>query len=359
MSVFKSQQGVTLIDMSIIILVLGLLSTTLIQEYVKYYKEKSYRETDAKLQIILRDAIENYYIENGHYPCPANPSLTQGDEYYGKEIINCAVTAPSAHSFVKGDIPFVDLGISSKDALDGWSNKFVYVVSKNLTQPIIAEGTLNILGIDEMGTTIAWSNTAHVFIYSSGSNGVGGISSEGNLIESCPTGSNKTRESENCDDDNIFFHHSLATRSDWNDVNYYDDLSNYIDLEPSKIWQYSRDDKDDVISQGLNIGIANNNPEYSLDVIGNVKIENDSSGANGNAGTQQLCDSNGGNCFQPDIIAGSGINCGGQALNGIAYGSAKCASLQLSSTAPAIFCPANQFVTGFDSSGSAICMTLP
>lgn len=152
----SSEGGVTIIDVAIFMIVLGLIAAPLLREYGIYKAEKNQAQTGVSMAI-LKTAIDNYYFDNNQYPCPADPLLSYGDADYGFGERNTDGTCAAANlirvqntyadptyndrdgdgnndAILVGAIPFKDLRVHEDQSIDAWGAKFTFVMSENLTR---------------------------------------------------------------------------------------------------------------------------------------------------------------------------------------------------------------------------------
>jgi len=109
---FSTQQGFTLLEMAIVLVVLGLLLGGLLMPLSTQMEKQDRDETQKTLQEI-QEALIGYTMANGRLPCPD----TDGDG-----IIDMGTTC----SNTQGTIPWVDLGVGREDA---WGQPFTYRVT--------------------------------------------------------------------------------------------------------------------------------------------------------------------------------------------------------------------------------------
>ena len=108
----KAQQGFSLLEMAIVLVVLGLILGGILMPLSTQMEKQDRDETQRTLQDI-QDALIGYAMANGRLPCPD----TDGDG-----IIDMGGTC----SNVQGTIPWVDLGVGKEDA---WGRPFTYRVT--------------------------------------------------------------------------------------------------------------------------------------------------------------------------------------------------------------------------------------
>lgn len=123
----RNNKGFTLIELSIVLVVLGFLTATSInmtQGYINYQKHK---ETKEKIERTVY-AINEYVLKNKKLPCPADMKKNYEE---GKATENCSTK--EVDGILIGTIPTDTLNINNKDLADGWNDKLIYFVSKNYT----------------------------------------------------------------------------------------------------------------------------------------------------------------------------------------------------------------------------------
>lgn len=321
-----NQSGMTLIDMAVFLIVIGLLTVPLIKMYDAWKYAAAQSQTETNIGGINK-AIADYYFINGYYPCPAPLNAAPGTAGYGSSFCNTGTTVRT------GAVPFITLNIPTEMALDGWSNRIKYTVSSSLsgagTPASAFAGTpltdINILSfvpfavdpatgesIQCPGGELPVRPNAHFVLVSSGPKAIGGVSVSGSTVHNC-TANGVTVESENCDND-FNFRVSICARSSGNDNNYYDDIVSYNGETLQRMWVRSTADstpagKDptDIVSTIQQIGI--NTPDAfagssqeGVDVSGNI-----TTGTLTQPGalvSDTLCDEKAENCFTPRLIGG-------------------------------------------------------
>jgi len=118
----KREQGFTLVELSIVILIMGLILGGLAMPLSTQLENGRVRETQ-DLMSAMEDAIQGYAIVNGHLPCPATPSSN-----------GLAATAGGACVSQHGFVPSTTLGLAGPRntdnlLLDAWASPFRYSVS--------------------------------------------------------------------------------------------------------------------------------------------------------------------------------------------------------------------------------------
>ena len=269
---------------------------------------------------------------------------------------------PEDDTVLIGVVPFKALNLSTnlstQDFFDGYGNQFTYAVTETSTrraghvdggynrdtgtiEVILESGNIDIS--DEVAGLIA-------IVISHGPDGVGAYSTAG--IRSGCASVPAHLDLENCDDDSTFRDisdriNTLSRKKD--DPSYYDDTMAKNFETGSATWTRSTLDPTDIYNpSGFNIGIGTDIPRTNVDVDGIVKSDLD-------VRAVQYCNYApdpldptriiATNCFDPDIIAGSGIQCpANQAMVGIANNQANCEPVALTGVAPNQACPPGQFI---------------
>ena len=190
-----ADKGFTLIELSISLLIIGLLSSGLI---VGLAAQRSISDAQlAQKQLDeIREVLIGFALSNGRLPCPAKATLSSTDAQAGRE--DC--------SLQHGVVPWVSLSIQESDP---WSNRFTYYASDRFTGALPSGGsasfTLETVGnanlLDSNGKTLAADLPA--VIVSHGRNSAGAYNSSGMHI----SGAN-SEENENADADLTFIMHT-------------------------------------------------------------------------------------------------------------------------------------------------------
>lgn len=376
----QSEQGFTLIDVAILMLVIGLLTVPFIQAYNANIKQRSITTTNGSFAQI-RAAIESYYFENGYYPCPADPALGPNDNNFGAEnrtddgnpaTMDDCVTGAVANLPNPGDtvmwgaVPHVALGLTVDQTLDFHRNKVIYSVSEEKTKDttfntpsVISINVTNDNANCSLPANPVTTNGVHLVLTSSGDDGAGGYTLAGQPLAACSIAGTPTLDSENCDRDNVFVS-PICSRDTNAGATFYDDLIDTAtwNTTPSKIWDTANNPDELGSSVGF-VGIANRDPQYHVDVSGNIRTQDSATDPNkkGNAHAREFCAADGSACFDPDSIADydSKMNCDDneEGMTGIAKSEAGCIKVVPNATESE--CDDNEYAIGFTAGGTVIC----
>ncbi len=348
----------SLIDVAMVIMILGLLLTPMITIYNSWKIKRSMGETQ-KNQMAINKAIADYYFLNGNYPCPADLDLGSDAADYGRE--DCAGTI-GAGGISVGGVPFATLLIPTDIALDGFSNKFTYTVTTSLTVDTSYNpngGNIAIYNKDCLtGVLNSLPNqaNAHFVILSHGENGLGARTANGTPRQAC---SGASFEGENCNNDANFHDKTCAVSDVIGSADYYDDLIFYTWTPPTRIWAESPEPGGDILTSVNKVGINNLDPQFNLDVIGNIRATDTL--ANG------ICDlgdpanpATAADCFDPSLIGGNedDMDCtddgeGATVMSGIGGSKAKC---EVNHNLPTTDCSSvGGYIVGIGPGGTVLC----
>ncbi|NET71233.1 MAG: hypothetical protein F6K62_09995 [Sphaerospermopsis sp. SIO1G2] len=135
-----AKEGFSLIELSIIITVFALLLTSMLQVNNVAVEVEAITVTEGRLDKIER-ALMYYYASEGHLPCPASRSARPDNAAYGVST-DCNAAAPAGTVDVGGSsdeyrirmgaLPSRTIGLRDDEGVDGWSNKFSYVIIREL-----------------------------------------------------------------------------------------------------------------------------------------------------------------------------------------------------------------------------------
>lgn len=374
----RKEQGFTLVDVAIALMVIGLLVAPLAHTYNLHKKEIGRENTLLSIND-TRGAIDQFYFNNDRYPCPADPTLNTTNANYGLE--DCTGTNPNitvapvgAGNVFIGAVPFQTLNLNTEQTLDAWSNKVNYAVTQAMTVPQPwAPGTAGLITIQKLNTLVANNQcnvppvpatvtNVHFALYSAGSSRNGAFNAEGQQAVACPA-AGSTLDEENCNNDAVFTHPECIA-GEVAGANFYDDLflmdNDTITNTPTKMWDTGTDPEDVGFGTGSYLGLNNPDPQGELDVIGNIRAESDPTDPTklGQAQASDYCDPTGTDCFQATLITGNdpSMQCNNNnGMYGIGSSAAKCSDMLPSMTAQG--CPSGQYISEITAGGTIVCAT--
>lgn len=134
-------QGFTLIEISIVLVVIGLLLSGGLVALAPVLENAKRTETENTITKI-EDALTLYAIQYGCLPCPANGALAAGAAGVGQASnTNLTYTEECADQnggsgtctdFAGANVvPWVTLGLQEADVVDGWGNRINYDITAN------------------------------------------------------------------------------------------------------------------------------------------------------------------------------------------------------------------------------------
>lgn len=384
----RKNGGFSLIELAIITAIIGLLLSAGLQTYRTYMVVKVKNDTDVRRGLV-EEALARHLFNFGFLPCPSPPAQPPSNVNSGRA--NCATataigacstaaaslgiciadtTSPTSgrHSscnpgavtvkdrVIIGAVPYIDLGISVRDSLDGWGNRLTYAVSQYLTAAGTYSESCGAITVQTWNPLTSTASTSffngvassHLFVLlSHGASGAGAYSYYG-VLRPCTAG---TRDEENCDNDATFLLPGGSAAdtvfSTAPGATFYDDAFVSFDITRDKDkWTRSGGS---MVNKGLGrVGIGGPpNTSYFLDVQGNIKLEDFQ--------VNNIC-TNTGVCFPQSMIGGSGVTCNGGLATGIASGNILCVPAQINTAGltPAN-CPSGQLLKGFTALGGIIC----
>jgi len=137
----KSTRGFTLVEMAIVLAIVALLLGGLLPTLSSQFEQQRRNET-RKYMDEVRDALLGYAIANKHLPCPDSNND-------GSAEATCATAASQI-----GTLPYIDLGVTNKDA---YGNALVYAVTKEFADST-THFTLGTPGTLQVCTTACTAN---------------------------------------------------------------------------------------------------------------------------------------------------------------------------------------------------------
>jgi prepilin-type N-terminal cleavage/methylation domain-containing protein len=368
------ESGFTLVELAISITIISLFVAAAIPLYTMYLKQKAItttRENQADVYYALLD----YKSKLAKYPCPASLSKPISDPLYGRSETCPSALAPGAcldgvcveqgpvqittlpgptlttTRVVRGAVPYKVLGLTEKQAYDGYGRRLVYAVTERLTdQDQFDENHGGIQLVNAANASLTdptpGAGGTHFVIVSGGERGDGFYNHDGNMVGTCDT----TRlEGENCDQTPLAVYR-ISSVSDAGNNQDFDDFVVYNAVREPVLWNYqdaSPLDVGDRARQNVGVGMEPA-PGMKLSVAGNVRVQNP-----GTMDSNTYCEQGANNCFLPELLA-AGEECATMDparpyMVGFNRGHINCVA------DATIGCTPPEVLTGFDSAGIPIC----
>lgn len=227
----RAEGGFSNIELAILLIMVGGVMA-LAGQYMKIYNlERRYDDSLDNIKV-ADDALRLYFIINGRYPCPADPTLPDTDVNYGLEQCRadiiadpCPVNLSCTNTWGRGDVDNADgdgdpntgrdgivIGMipvntlinalntgnknpfTKKQSLDGYLNRYTYAVTELLTEitasyahPVNPHlGTIDIRDENHF-SVLDPDSSAHFILISHGLNGEGAFNDNGIQATPCNT----------------------------------------------------------------------------------------------------------------------------------------------------------------------------
>jgi type II secretory pathway pseudopilin PulG len=234
----QSEGGFTLLDMTVIVIISGIILAALGSALVSFLKEHRVETTEYRIEKI-NGALGYYLSVHTRYPCPASRILALDDASYGEESSgDCNAGAVAGDGTVSssgvriGAVPTQTLNLSDEFMNDGWGRRFTFAMTEVLATPLGYRADAGLVVVqDAIGADINPNNDAHYILISHGRTGVGGFSI-GASVKQIPCDT-VTLDGPNCDDDAIF-RQTLVNTSTVNSE-FYDDYVYFQGIKLSHI----------------------------------------------------------------------------------------------------------------------------
>jgi len=294
----KNFSGFTLVEMTVVLVIAGILLGLGLSLAKPYFAEKQKQvTTDSVLNV--EQALADHLANFGFYPCPAPLTTPRGTAADGLAT-DCSVAAvpgvyevdgrdPGTGIPIKvriGAVPYRDLEIPANSTIDAQQNRLTYAVSVPSTTLAYNDDPINLANntgaidiVDASGTTLLDNpGTAHLFFFSHGRDGKGSYTDAGVLNGTTCVGG---IDSENCDflnaatADATFA--ALMVEQLGTGGTYYDDITTYSLLvhgNDDDLWDRSdAPNMEDIYNLNTgNVGIGTDEPEAKLHVLGDSVV---------------------------------------------------------------------------------------
>lgn len=251
-------RGFTLIELSIVLMISGLLLASFLEYYTVYLQKQKFDTTKERMREI-RTALTIYAATEHRLPCPegretakSRPSKRPASlksmrekeaDKLAEDVCRLDAPVPPGVKVYNGDkqgsgpgkqvwigaIPLRALRLGEDQGMDGWGNPFTYAVSRKLTLPDGMHSNPSPPGVisvvDEFGKSLLDKvDTGRWVLVSHGPSANGAITPSGGRR---PCGE-KTLDAENCNADGLFVIAPYTRKSGtW----FFDDLVIFDDLD--------------------------------------------------------------------------------------------------------------------------------
>ncbi len=215
MPVNRRSAGFSLVELSVVIVIIGAIMGMVISSFSAFFKNTALSSTREK-QVAIKDTLISYLRANKRLPCPdiGPPASTGISTTSLPDGLENRVTPDNATTNCQnngvGVVPYATLGLPRESAIDAWGNYFTYVVSNDASppsplQPIplrdwVKSATFRTgnLGDIEVLDDSASSLQATALLISYGLNALGAWTTKGSLIDSTGIGTNEGANAGGC-----------------------------------------------------------------------------------------------------------------------------------------------------------------
>lgn len=210
----KKDSGFTLIELSVVILIISLLLVTSFEGSKYFLIQNHIKATNVKLNAIQR-AIEIYVRRTGHLPCPAPLKSTSGNSDCSPD--DTKGIFGSSETILVGGVPYRDLDLTADLSHDSWGGKFVYSVYAPASTSVrsLNDDDIYYLKINENSIGNVVTQNAVYSLVSMGRNKYGAYEfNTNNEISSTKANAAEQKNLADDDDKNVVVYFSDQTKGD-------------------------------------------------------------------------------------------------------------------------------------------------
>ena len=131
MKIFKKSRGFALLEVFIALLVITTMASTIFLSGIAVNNYDKRKTTHTRIKYVQK-ILNQYIITYGRLPCPSDPTYAQASEILISGVCSNVLSFNSGNTYY-GSIPVDSLGISREYLQDGWGNKIMYIVPRDLT----------------------------------------------------------------------------------------------------------------------------------------------------------------------------------------------------------------------------------
>lgn len=205
----RAQAGFTLIELSIVVLIVGLMLSAFGAAFVQYMQTAREKAVQQKIEDI-ETALGRFLALNGRYPCPARMIAPPDSASFGVEVnTNCGAgaiggtfraTGTDGRMVRIGAVPTRTLNLPDDYALDSWSMRILYGVTEVLASPgTFAQNRGAFSIVDSNGNSVITPpGSGHYAVISVGPDAMGSYTAQGAAGPACVAA---RLDGENCDND--------------------------------------------------------------------------------------------------------------------------------------------------------------
>lgn len=124
----KSMGGFSLTELAVVLVIVALLAGYFFSTGTQFIEIGKRKETETKLKAI-EEALAGYVAVHGRLPCPADGSRDLSYSLLGHEHGSAGGCSDNQQN---GVVPWVTIGLSEADTVDGWNRRFTYRVGQYL-----------------------------------------------------------------------------------------------------------------------------------------------------------------------------------------------------------------------------------
>jgi prepilin-type N-terminal cleavage/methylation domain-containing protein len=186
----KTKRGFTLLELSIVLLILSLIAGGLLTALTQNTRIRKAKELDSKL-LTIESALIKFRRQYNRLPCPADGTLLMENSKFGIEASNLGACDgnPAANfndtaNTSGGVLPVRTLGLPDDMMFDPWGGRFSYAVDIRMTVPSsfidhpINDTTIGSISVID-GASQEMTDKAIAAVVSHGNNGHGAFQLSG------------------------------------------------------------------------------------------------------------------------------------------------------------------------------------